>query len=201
MLRSFSFGLIYGVNELPENVINLFSELLQHPEINIEHTSEIVEAGLKGNIGENFSLIAYEKGIKKKEALAKISKAKKKKNIDTSLDTEQDNSVTSYFDISMTQLDMQVVKTTDLLDEYEKLLNEDELEYAIKEIKGLQKDIFIKEQIDVMQGLKDALEGVPVAIRTMKELCEKYERVNELVEIILSSKIPLESYLVCFGDV
>ena len=196
MLRSFSFGLIYGVNELPENVINLFSELLQHPEINIEHASEIVEAGLKGNIGENFSLIAYEKGIKKKEALAKISKAKKKKNIDISLDTEQDNSVTSYFDISMTQLDMQVVKTTDLLDEYEKLLNEDELEYAIKEIKGLQKDIFIKEQIDVMQGLKDALDGVPVAIRTMKELCEKYERVNELVEIILSSKIPLESYLV-----
>lgn len=196
MLRSFSFGLIYGVNELPENVINLFSELLKHPEINIEHASEIVEAGLKGNIGENFSLIAYEKGIKKKEALAKISKAKKKKNIDTSLDTEQDNSVTSYFDISMTQLDMQVVKTTDLLDEYEKLLNEDELEYAIKEIKGLQKDIFIKEQIDVMQGLKDALDGVPVAIRTMKELCEKYERVNELVEIILSSKIPLESYLV-----
>ena len=196
MLRSFSFGLIYGVNELPENVINLFSELLQYPEINIEHTSEIVEAGLKGNIGENFSLIAYEKGIKKKEALAKISKAKKKKNIDISLDTEQDNSVTSYFDISMTQLDMQVVKTTDLLDEYEKLLNEDELEYAIKEIKGLQKDIFIKEQIDVMQGLKDALDGVPVAIRTMKELCEKYERVNELVEIILSSKIPLESYLV-----
>ena len=196
MLRSFSFGLIYGVNELPENVINLFSELLKHPEINIEHTSEIVEAGLKGNIGENFSLIAYEKGIKKKEALAKISKAKKKKNIDTSLDTEQDNSVTSYFDISMTQLDMQVVKTTDLLDEYEKLLNEDELEYAIKEIKGLQKDIFIKEQIDVMQGLKDALDGVPVAIRTMKELCEKYERVNELIEIILSSKIPLESYLV-----
>ena len=51
MLRSFSFGLIYGVNELPENVINLFSELLQHPEINIEHASEIVEAGLKGNIG------------------------------------------------------------------------------------------------------------------------------------------------------
>lgn len=196
MLRSFSFGLIYGVNELPENVINLFSELLKHPEINIEHASEIVEAGLKGNIGENFSLIAYEKGIKKKEALAKISKAKKKKNIDTSLDTEQDNSVTSYFDISMTQLDMQVVKTTDLLDEYEKLLNEDELEYAIKEIKGLQKDIFIKEQIDVMQGLKDALDGVPVAIRTMKELCEKYERVNELLEIILSSKIPLESYLV-----
>ena len=196
MLRSFSFGLIYGVNELPENVINLFSELLKHPEINIEHASEIVEAGLKGNIGENFSLIAYEKGIKKKEALAKISKAKKKKNIDTSLDTEQDNSVTSYFDISMTQLDMQVVKTTDLLDEYEKLLNDDELEYAIKEIKGLQKDIFIKEQIDVMQGLKDALDGVPVAIRTMKELCEKYERVNELVEIILSSKIPLESYLV-----
>lgn len=196
MLRSFSFGLIYGVNELPENVINLFSELLKHPEINIEHASEIVEAGLKGNIGENFSLIAYEKGIKKKEALAKISKAKRKKNIDTSLDTEQDNSVTSYFDISMTQLDMQVVKTTDLLDEYEKLLNEDELEYAIKEIKGLQKDIFIKEQIDVMQGLKDALDGVPVAIRTMKELCEKYERVNELVEIILSSKIPLESYLV-----
>ena len=196
MLRSFSFGLIYGVNELPENVINLFSELLQHPEINIEHASEIVEAGLKGNIGENFSLIAYEKGIKKKEALAKISKAKKKKNIDISLDTEQDNSVTSYFDISMTQLDMQVVKTTDLLDEYEKLLNEDELEYAIKEIKGLQKDIFIKEQIDVMQGLKDALDGVPVAVRTMKELCEKYERVNELVEIILSSKIPLESYLV-----
>lgn len=196
MLRSFSFGLVYGVNELPENVINLFSELLYHPEINIEHTSEIVEAGLKGNIGENFSLIAYEKGIKKKEALAKLSKAKKKKNIDTSLDTEQDNSVTSYFDISMTQLDMQVVKTTDLLDEYEKLLNEDELEYAIKEIKGLQKDIFIKEQIDVMQGLKDALEGVPVAVRTMKELCEKYERVNELIEIILSSKIPLESYLV-----
>ena len=196
MLRSFSFGLIYGVNELPENVINLFSELLKHPEINIEHASEIVEAGLKGNIGENFSLIAYEKGIKKKEALAKISKAKKKKNIDISLDTEQDNSVTSYFDISMTQLDMQVVKTTDLLDEYEKLLNEDELEYAIKEIKGLQKDIFIKEQIDVMQGLKDALDGVPVAIRTMKDLCEKYERVNELVEIILSSKIPLESYLV-----
>lgn len=196
MLRSFSFGLIYGVNELPENVINLFSELLKHPEINIEHASEIVEAGLKGNIGENFSLIAYEKGIKKKEALAKISKAKKKKNIDISLDTEQDNSVTSYFDISMTQLDMQVVKTTDLLDEYEKLLNEDELEYAIKEIKGLQKDIFIKEQIDVMQGLKDALDGVPVAIHTMKELCEKYERVNELVEIILSSKIPLESYLV-----
>lgn len=196
MLRSFSFGLIYGVNELPENVINLFSELLKHPEINIEHASEIVEAGLKGNIGENFSLIAYEKGIKKKEALAKISKAKKKKNIDTSLDTKQDNSVTSYFDISMTQLDMQVVKTTDLLDEYEKLLNEDELEYAIKEIKGLQKDIFIKEQIDVMQGLKDALDGVPVAIRTMKELCEKYERVNELLEIILSSKIPLESYLV-----
>lgn len=198
MLKSFSFGMMYGVNELPENVIGLFSDLLTHPELNIEHTSEIVIAGIKGNIntGENFSLIAYENGIKKKEALAKLAKAKKKKNIDTTLDVEQDNSVASYFDISMTQLDMQIVKTTDLLDEYEKLLNEDELSYAINEIKGLQKDVFIKEQVNVMQGLKDALNGIPAAIRTIKELCEKYERINELVEVILSSKIPLESYLV-----
>ena len=95
----------------------------------------------------------------------------------------------------MSQLDNEVVKTSDLRDEYEKLLDEDELKYAIKEIKGLQKDIFIKEQVNVIGGLKDALNGVPVAIRTMRELCEKYERINELVEIILSSKIPLESYL------
>lgn len=195
MLKSYSFGMIYGVNELPEHVLNLFKELVYKPEINLEYTNEIIVAGLKGNIGENFSIQAYEQGIKKKEALAKIAKAKKKKNIDTSL-TNEDNSVASYFDISMNQLDTQMVKTADLRDEYEKLLDENELEYAIKEIKGLQKDIFIKEQVNVMRGLKDALKGIPAAIQTMKELCEKYERVNELVEIILSSKIPLESYLV-----
>ena len=195
MLKSYSLGMIYGVNELPEHVLNLFKELVYKPEINLEYTNEIIVAGLKGNIGENFSIQAYEQGIKKKEALAKIAKAKKKKNIDTSL-TNEDNSVASYFDISMNQLDTQMVKTADLRDEYEKLLDENELEYAIKEIKGLQKDIFIKEQVNVMRGLKDALKGIPAAIQTMKELCEKYERVNELVEIILSSKIPLESYLV-----
>lgn len=193
MLRSYSFGMIYGVNELPENVLSLFKELIYKPEINLEHTNEIIVAGLRGNISENFSLSAYEYGIKKKEDLAKINKAKKNKNI--SLDAEQDNSLASYFDISMSQLDNEVVKTSDLRDEYEKLLDEDELKYAIKEIKGLQKDIFIKEQVNVIGGLKDALNGVPVAIRTMRELCEKYERINELVEIILSSKIPLESYL------
>lgn len=185
--------MIYGVNELPENVLSLFKELIYKPEINLEHTNEIIVAGLRGNISENFSLSAYEYGIKKKEDLAKINKAKKNKNI--SLDAEQDNSLASYFDISMSQLDNEVVKTSDLRDEYEKLLDEDELKYAIKEIKGLQKDIFIKEQVNVIGGLKDALNGVPVAIRTMRELCEKYERINELVEIILSSKIPLESYL------
>lgn len=195
MLKSYSFGMVYGVNELPEHVLNLFKELVYKPEINLEYTNEIIVAGLKGNIGENFSIQAYEQGIKKKEALAKLAKAKKSKNIDTSLTTE-DNSVASYFDISMSQVDTQMVKTAELRDEYEKLLDENELEYAIKEIKGLQKDIFIKEQVNVMRGLKDALKGIPAAIQTMKDLCEKYERVNELVEIILSSKIPLESYLV-----
>lgn len=195
MLKSYSFGMVYGVNELPEHVLNLFKELVYKPEINLEYTNEIIVAGLKGNIGENFSIQAYEQGIKKKEALAKLAKAKKSKNIDTSL-TNEDNSVASYFDISMSQVDTQMVKTADLRDEYEKLLDENELEYALKEIKGLQKDIFIKEQVNVMHGLKDALKGIPAAIQTMKDLCEKYERVNELVEIILSSKIPLESYLV-----
>lgn len=195
MLKSYSFGMVYGVNELPEHVLNLFKELVYKPEINLEYTNEIIVAGLKGNIGENFSIQAYEQGIKKKEALAKLANAKKRKNIDTSL-TNEDNSVASYFDISMSQVDTQMVKTAELRDEYEKLLDENELEYALKEIKGLQKDIFIKEQVNVMRGLKDALKGIPAAIQTMKDLCEKYERVNELVEIILSSKIPLESYLV-----
>ena len=196
MLRSYSFGMIYGVNELPEYVLNLFKELIYNPELNLEHTDEIIVAGLKGNIGENFSLGAYEHGIQKKEDLAKLSKAKRRKNINISVNMEDDESLTSYFDISMSQLDNQLVKTSDLCDEYERLLNEDELKYAIEEIKSIKKDIFIKEQVNIVSGLKDALKGKPVAIRTMKEMCEKYEKVNELMKIILSAKIPIETYLV-----
>lgn len=200
-LKSYSFGTAYGVNELPVHVIKLFGDMTKYPDLRIEHANEIIEAGIQGKIdSEKFILSAYEKGIQRKEQLAKRGRYNKYKNVNFLEDKNTDLIQTySCYTVNMSDLDADdIVSMNSMIieDEYEKLLNKDELEYAVEQIKSLQYDILVYDQIDFIGGLKDALKGIPNSVAVIKELCDKYEYIKDLIQIILKANISLDTYLV-----
>ena len=138
LLKSYSFGSMYGVTELPTEVLNLFTGLVYNPEKKIEFASEIISAGLQGRIDfeSEFNIEAYEAAIHKNLKLGKESKRKKEMFLDFSDNSDDWEETVRSGGIKADSISASAVDKME--DAFEELLMEDELKYAVDTIKSLQ---------------------------------------------------------------
>lgn len=196
LLRSYSFGSFHGYSELPKEVLNLFVKANQTPNKKIEFASEIISNGLQGRIDftREFNLDAYEATIRKNQRLNLDAKKRKETYIDYSASGDDWSDVFRTGGMTIDAVSASAI--VDVKDAFEQLMDDEELKYAIESIKSLQPVLFVEEQVDFIGAIKDALNGIPNALATVKEICDKYDVVAEQVKCILSSGYSFEE---CFG--
>lgn len=185
LLRSFSFGQFYGVNELPENVLSLFTSLVDDPTKKIQYASEIISAGLQGNIdfSREFNIDAYEATITHNQRLGISKRSKKVSFLDMTSGSSDDDSQPNGVRVDIASLQ----NVSQMEDAYEQLMDEDELRYAISAIKSIQPVLVVEARMDLLYTMRQALKGIPDSVKMLKQLCEDYEVLGEHIKVVLGS--------------
>lgn len=188
MLGSYSFGSLYGKDYVPEDVLHLFYNALNEGQ-NIEYVSEIVFAGMDGRIAldKYFNLQAYIYAIEQNGGLANSRKGKKFISLDTTRWSADDDNEGV---LSEERLVIEEVES-----EIDKLLDDDELVYAIRAIKGLNNDLLITEGVNLISLMKTALNGIPKAIAELRRICDFYPSISESVQVVLGCGRSFEEVL------
>ena len=185
-MKNYSFGIYRGFNELPTEVLNLFVDLADNPNQQVEFSCEIVEAGLAGKIdfSKPFNIVAYENAIRKNNTLTANTKRKKEVSIDFFSNSESDN-VNTYDVISEDTASNQLASK--VKDAYAEIFEDDELNFAISTIVGLNDDIMAVEEVDLIRCLKDAVLGIERAVTTIKRISNSYPILAESIQTVLAS--------------
>jgi hypothetical protein len=196
LLRSYKFGHFHGVTELPQEVLGLFTSLVDCPEKQIQYASEIISAGLQQNIrlDGSFNIDAYEAAIRKNETLGKESRRKKELFLDNSDNSDDWNETASSggikADVASAHAALQ------MKDMYEELILEDELQYAIASIKEMRNELLVDAKLDIIKTIQQALKCIPESVEAIKKVCEDYDVVAEQIQVILGSGVEFD---VMFG--
>lgn len=192
LLRSYSFGQMNGVNELPEEILRLFTDLVEIPEKQIEFASEIISAAMQGNIDleHEFNIDAYESAIRKNIRLGKEAKRKKEVFLDYTDSSDSWEETAQAGGIKADVATLQAVNKME--DAYEQIMLEDELQYAVETIKSLQPMLLIEARIDFLHTMKQALKGIPESVKILQNVCNEYEVLAEQVRTVLSSGYTFE---------
>lgn len=189
LLRSFSFGQFHGITELPDEVLSLFTDLLEDPSKHVKYASEIISAGLQGNIdfGREFNLEAYEAAITRNQQFNTSRKRKKETFLDFST-SDDDESQHGGVRVDIASLS----NALQMEDAYEQLMDEDELRYAISAIKSIQPVLIVEARMDILYTMQQALRGIPDSVKMLKKVCEDYEVLGEQIKVVLSSGYSFE---------
>lgn len=189
LLCSLSYGNYMGVAELPVGVLKLFSSLVECPTKKIEFASEIIQAALSGKIrlDASFSIDAYEMTIRKNKFLVKENERKKKLYLDDGSFDDDASEVMCNGCVKTEYLSKNALSIDGVDDAYDKILDEDELRYAVETLKSLNDKFIIDYSIDLILAISKALSGYPKAIKALKNLCLECKFIAYLVEVILSS--------------
>lgn len=192
LLRSYSFGQMNGVDELPEEILRLFTDLVEIPEKQIEFASEIISAAMQGNIDleHEFNIDAYESAIRKNIRLGKEAKRKKEAFLDYTDSSDSWEETAQAGGIKADVATLQAVNKME--DAYEQIMLEDELQYAVETIKSLQPMLLIEARIDFLHTMKQALKGIPESVKILQNVCNEYEVLAEQVRTVLSSGYTFE---------
>lgn len=186
MLRSYSYGTFCGHSELPDEILNLFTDLVENPEKKIEFASEIISNGLQGRINFNsdFNIDAYEATIRKNNRLTKESKKKKEVFLDMNDSSDDFDEVASKGGIKVNRF---MPAALQLQDAFEQVLLDDELQYAINTIKELDDMLQVEENVFILKVIRQAIKGIPDSVKILRHICDEYEVVAEQIRVILSS--------------
>lgn len=80
-------------------------------------------------------------------------------------------------------------------DEYEKLVDRYEFQYAISVINGME-DMLLREYfIDFWQCMRQALKGIPSAVAVLRRVAEEEPDIREMLRIILSSGMDVAEHI------
>lgn len=193
LLRSYSFGIHFGYNEIPTDVLRLFANI--DSEKRIEYAGTIVENAMLGRIDTSkpFNLDGYEAKIKHNKKLNLNQRAKKE--LWFSEEDKDTDDVLRCGGLTDNMVSSQSLFSED--ENYSKVLNKAEFIYALEQVKSIQNDLFVNEGVAIQGLILDALNSSPSAIKILKELCNKYDELSELIKILLSSNINLEEVLQC----
>ena len=192
MLRSaFSYQ-----ETLSNDVLRLFTGMLENPNKPVEYTQEIIDAARQGRIDleSNFNLEGYCYKISQNLQL-KAGQHKKKETFyfeDDGIDDSQWGKLAKQGGVSMTEVSAQ--RFNALEQGFESLEDDEEFTCAVETIKSLREDFLISEGVDLVLLIKHAMEFFPQAITKLKNICEEFELVGEQIQIILSSGKDLNDY-------
>lgn len=175
LMCSFSFQ-----PELPTGVWNVFEgcEKLQGD----FYPLEILASVKKGDIvvGKSFNIRAYVKKVSQNKCLENSREVKRLVGIVDSvaedIETEgiTEDIVTGY------------VEQVDFAEDY---AEKDEIQYAVRKINDMSKDIMIFHKLDVKHCIRQALKGVPASVEHLKNLVADNPTVGEYIKIILGSGV------------
>ena len=194
VLCSFSFGLYNGYDDLPSETLELFLGVLETPEKQLRHASEIVTNSLKGRIDhtKEFDIDAYENTIDFNQYMKKEDKRKKESFIDYT-DNNSDWETTSY--AGGIKVDAISANIDTVCDAYEELLAKNELTYAVETLKLNRNRWLVELGVDVVYAIQQALAGVKASSDLLRNACAKCEEVADCVKAILESGQPVGSLL------
>lgn len=180
LLRSYSF-----YEEVPYTVWKLFEDAGMLG-TKLDYILEIIEEAQNGNIDFNkeFNLGGYINTIKWNQERESYRHGKKIKSICSDFDEWEEDCNFITEDIVSTYATR--------IDAYRELEDDDEIKYAVKEIKRLSRQILIEHSICIYRCTYMALKGMPDSVMILKDLVSKDTHVGDLLKIILSSGYKLE---------
>ena len=157
---------------------NLPSEGSLQTEV-LESSLELIDGYMNGKINTKyeFNAVGYVRAIKKHKTMEKSREYQKQLYI---YNSDEDFDPNDRAGISVAVLQ-------DPQDEYLLLEEQDEVQYAITKYKSLQDGYCFSEGCDILVVLKNAIDGIPMAVKKLKELCETDSIISNLVWILLSS--------------
>lgn len=190
LLRSYSYGTFMGVSELPPDVVNLFSSLVEEKEKKISYASEIVFAALAGNIklDDSFNIDAYTSTIRKNERLC----TDKKRMYESSytLNSDCDDGL-----LDLGYCSQHNTENISDSDDYTKFEDNEFLQYSVSVLKEINKDFISDYGIDLIFCIKRALGGIPSAVDVLKDICINFDNIKDMIYALLTSEKDLDSIL------
>lgn len=191
LMRSYSYGTFMGVSELPPDVLNLFKSLVDENGKKISYASEIVFAALAGNIklDDSFNIDAYISTIRKNERLC----TDKKRMYESSYTLNSDFDDDELLDLGYCSL-----HNTDTIsdsDDYTKFEDNEFLQYSVSMLKEINKDFISDYGIDLIFCIKRALGGIPSALAILKDICNNFDNIKDMIYALLTSEKDLDSIL------
>ena len=186
-MRSFAYGIESGISKLPEDIMLLFTDMLTDKKP-VDCVDEIITAALAGkiNLNKSFNLRGYEYKVHENQKLVQAKKDKNNKYID---DTDSAND--DYSDVrrtgGITASEASANAINKMKDAYDEVCDDAELKYAIETIKEINEDMIVEDGVDLIRLVKNALTGIPQAVKSLKDVCEEHSLVKEYVYIILNS--------------
>lgn len=191
LMRSYSYGTFMGVSELPPDVLNLFKSLVDENGKKISYASEIVFAALEGNIklDDSFNIDAYISTIRKNERLCNS----KKSMYESSYTINSDCDDSDLLDLGYCSL-----HNTDNIsdsDDYIKFEDNEFLQYSVSKLKEINKDFISDYGLDLVFCIKRALGGIPSALDILKDVCNNFDNIRDMIYAILTSEKDLDLIL------
>lgn len=188
-LKSFSFG---SKDELPEQILLLFEDLVLNPDMHIDCCSEIIDAAFNGNINFNepFNILGYDSVVKFRTRLRNIKETGHVCDMSNLFKVRGSDDLDS--DTHSDKLDLLAGKysrfITDSNQEAFKYCEDNaDVESSKKWLLNFGKELKECECIDLLKTIRGSLIGCPSSFDKLKELCSEYRRLSECLQILLSS--------------
>lgn len=165
----------------------------------IEHAQEILEAALahRINLDDAFNLQGYEFRIQSNEKRQELSAIARHPVVGLSNVSDEDNGEgwdgTVSVDFATAHQSVEDIK-----DDYDALMDTDELAYAVSQIKAINARVAVTDNIDIIYSLRQAVgtdeSGThsPQAVAALRKFCTANPTAAEYIKIILSSGVPIE---------
>lgn len=181
-LRSFSYS-----KQLTGEMLDvLFKDLeddngnLEDNLKNFDYGFELIESALDGRIylDKPFHLHGWVTAFKNGKYQEEIDKLKRRQYF---TDDYEDSTGVKLSSIA------------DMRDDYEDILDKEELAYTVNEVCNLNNEFKADMGIDFIFCMRRAVQGIPFAVEEIMKICAEYKRVAEYVKVILSSRVEFQT--------
>ncbi|MDE5909312.1 MAG: hypothetical protein K2H52_11315 [Lachnospiraceae bacterium] len=147
---------------------------------------EAVEMSEKNNTDVAFNLQAYNCAVHKNRAKLSHSETGRMLHI-----SEVDRGTVEPYGVP----ESVVTEYAGQADEYEKLVDRYEFQYAVSVINGIENMLLTEHSMNFWCCMRQALRGIPGAVAAMKRLVQEEPDIGELVWIILSSGMDVAEHI------
>lgn len=173
-----SFGEIWEVfHELrdAQEECNLTKE--EYNRCEYSHTVNIINSMMNGSVFDrnNFSLRDYEFACQENDKVSRFNKSKREPAIINESCLDKDGG-TKRAPNTVLESDLKIFEEA-----FERIINDNDLEESLKSLIRVRDDYIVEQGLDPVLVLKNALKGIPEAIKELKEVKD-----SKLKEIYLS---------------